>query len=659
MEIDSAPKSTRRAFLQGCAATAMIARHLPARGLLDAASDLSSRTLLRMEMDPLRPLVPVLSWDTEGGNRLRTNLLRSPGLHLRIRPGVEWIEATELPATVQTIPHGTRYSFALPRNSAFHWEILTTSDGFTMTFFAEGAGISRLGNIEVDFPFDPGVTPTTVLPDKWQEDGSFTAPLIISAPDFGQMVLEVTPRGEIKGRLAGNRFPNTVDLVLELPPITDQAVTISIKPVLLEPPQGLEDKSLWPLARRGWFNAFQPGAVWAAGNEHLRGGIAGVMANNVISDPACISQIFYADMMLWTPQVAGGISVAQLVRRMLDFWLDKRTVSNYEAYGYNDFVNFLDANPNLLICAWDYVEATGDLVWLKKNISRLENLAEFLARRDQDQDGLVEATQSGNAGTLWANNRSSNWFDAVNFGYKDAYSNALIYRAWCCLADLESKLSRSEKQAHYNDLSGKLKAAYARELFNPKSGWIVCWKSDDGVLHDYASPIVNGLAISYGLVEPEQGRRILGLLWAKMQAAGFHRFELGIPSTLEPVHRSDYLQPTSNGIPSREDGTDTFQQYQNGGIAAGHSLNFLLANYVAGDNEKADKVLRAMLDRQQQGHFQNGVQGAYPNGGEWTTWDGKTCGYEGYLADTYYFLQAVMLREPASRARYLKPMQKG
>jgi hypothetical protein len=63
-----------------------------------------------------------------------------------------------------------------------------------------------------------------------------------------------------------------------------------------------------------------------------------------------------------------------------------------------------------------------------------------------------------------------------------------------------------------------------------------------------------------------------------------------------------------------------------------------------------------MLGRQQSGGFQNGVQNASYKGIDWTTWDGKPCGYEGYLADVYYFLITVLLREPSFRARFYKPL---
>src|SRR6185503_11855715 len=126
------------------------------------------------------------------------------------------------------------------------------------------------------------------------------------------------------------------------------------------------------------------------------------------------------------------------------------------------------------------------------------------------------------------------WWDALNCGGKDSYSNALIYRAWRCLADLEAKLKRDKQQARYTQLADRLKASYVKTLFNPKTGWLAWWKSEDGELHDYASPVINGLAIEYGLVEPAQGREILARLRKKMQEVGFTRFDLGVPPMLVP-----------------------------------------------------------------------------------------------------------------------------
>ena len=190
---------------------------------------------------------------------------------------------------------------------------------------------------------------------------------------------------------------------------------------------------------------------------------------------------------------------------------------------------------------------------------------------------------------------------------------------------------------------------------NPRTGWLGCWRSLDGVLHDYGNPVVNGLAIEYGLIEPAQAKDIVNRLWAKIRQVGFTRFDLGIPSGLEPIPRQDYMIG-GFGCPTREDGTDTFQHYQNGGIFAGFSSPFIMANYLVGNREPADMVLNAMLDREQKEGFQNGVFDKYPLGGEWKTWDDQPCGYEGYLADNYFFLRTVLLREPVFRKRYYKPL---
>jgi hypothetical protein len=141
-----------------------------------------------------------------------------------------------------------------------------------------------------------------------------------------------------------------------------------------------------------------------------------------------------------------------------------------------------------------------------------------------------------------------------------------------------------------------------------------------------------------------------------MADVGFTRFDLGVPPMLVPVPKADYLQPHAIGMPQREDGTDTFGQYMNGGITAGQVLHFLAAHYVVGDPEPADKILRAMLQRQGRGEFQNGVRDAGGQGIDWTTWDGKPSGYEGYLADSFRFLQAVLLREASFRERLYRPL---
>lgn len=651
---------SRRLFLE-LSAGGVVGSALSSRAFtLETAEEapLARKPVLRVRADPDRPLVPMLSWDTEGGGRAETNLLRAQsGVALRILRGGRWRPGADFPTRrVEEEKLGTRFSLRVAPDVELRWGIEPGEGCLTLTLAGRGTGIGRIEGVEIVFPFDPQVTPTTVLPSAWAEDGSLRLPAVINAPDFGQMLLADAAHPGLQARLQGSRERQTVDLVLELPGVSSgETYVLKLTPVDLPAPEGLADTALWRAARRGWFNAWQPSSQWGEQDRPFSAP-AGILANNVISDPASCSIWFYSDQALWTPEVAPGISVAALVRRTVDWWLDKRTRPSGEVICYWDYGNFLDANAGPLIAAWDFVESTDDRNWLAQRIERLEFISEFLVRRDVDGDGLVEATQSGNYGTLVQPARSCAWWDALNCGHKDGYTNALIYRAWRCLADLEAKLGRTDQQGRYTRLADRLKAAYAKTLYNPQTGWLGWWRSQDGELHDYATPVVNGLAISYGLVEPAQGREILARLWKKIEAVGFTRFDLGVPPMLVPVRRGDYLLPDAIGLPQREDGTDTFGQYMNGGISAGQILPFLVAHYVVGQPEKADMVLRAMLERQARGGFQSGVRDKRGEGIDWATWDGKPAGYEGYLADIFVFLQAVLLREGLFRNRVYRPL---
>ena len=324
----------------------------------------------------------------------------------------------------------TRFRLNVSDDAQLDWSVVASDSRLTLTWSARGPLSDRVQGLEVVFPFDPRVTPTTVLPSHWGDDGRLTLPAVISAPDFGQMFLADASGRHLSARLEGSRANKTVDLIVELPILqAGERCTLNLDPALLVPPEGLRDIARWKLARRGWFGALQPSARWGEQDRPFSAP-AGILGNNVISDPASCSLWFYADQALWTPDLSPEISVAKLVRRSIDWWLDQRTRPTGEVVCYWDFGNFLDANAGPLIAAWDYVESSGDVAWLQRRIDRLESIAEFLARRDTDGDGLVEAVQSGNRGTLQQPGRSCAWWDALNCGHKDGYTNALIYRAW-------------------------------------------------------------------------------------------------------------------------------------------------------------------------------------------------------------------------------------
>lgn len=582
------------------------------------AATFAAKPVVRADFDGSRSELTALSWDTEGGSRGAMSLFR----------------------------HGM--TVTLNRS----WNVETRDDAIVMT-------ISAGEKTELVFPFDPLVCATTIMPSRWDDGGTFHIPAIISAPDFGQMRLSEANGVKITGQLTGSRSDHIVDVVLTIPA---QAITLKLEPVILPTPKGIDEKT-WKMARRGWWNAIEPSAKWGDQSRKFSAP-AGVLANNVVSDPVSCLMHVWADQILLTPAFDKDIHLADLVRRTIDWWIDHRTKASGEVYAYWDHADMLDANCSPLIASWDYVESSNDRAWLTRRIEKLEFLANYLLKRDLDGDGLIESTHSGNSGTLIEPMRAGSAYDTINAGYKDAYSNILAYRAFRCMADLEQQLNRPEKSVIYTKQADKLKAAFLPLFFNPKTGWLAWWKSEDGKMHDLSAPMITSLAICYGLVEPARGREMLNELWAKIESVGFRRFDLGVPFTLAPVPRGDYLIGLEGaGVPKKPDGSDTFGQYLNGGCLVNDAVHFITALYICGETAKADRILSAMLERQNKGvfpnggGFQNGVVNEWPKGAEFYEWDGKTSGYEGHLTYSFTFLQAIFLRDPAYRSKLFRPLQ--
>ena len=626
----------------------------------------AGKPLVRLVTDATSPGLSFLSWDTEGGTRASHNLLHAP-VSLWLRVGGEWVSgAQSSPELLDRSEVGAAYRMNLRGGGSAYWHIRQEAGVVAFRFVVGDA--SGLKAMRIVFPFDPGVAATTVIPSEWTGINAMRLPAIVSAPDFGQMLLTASNGVEVVGSLHGERAAeHTVDFAIEWKvDETRQATMLQLEPTFAPMPEGFQDEMLWHAIRRGWFNMLQPSAQWGT-DGRPQYAPPGLLANNVVSDPVSCVIHMKADHVLLAPELAPGVTATIPLRNTLDWWLDHGIEDSGEMRSWRNVRGMLDANAGPLIGAWCYIEASGDMSWLQRRMRALERLADYLAKRDADGDGLVESVYSGNYGTQMGRLGASA-YDTINSGHKDGYSNALVYRAWCGVADLERQLGWNDKAERYEALAGRLKAAYKDELFNPATGWLAWWRSEDGELHDLASPMITSIAIMYGLVDTESGRAMLAKLWDKIEQVGFTRFDLGVPLTLEPVRKGDYQQPRpgeeagSYGRPEREDGSDTFQQYLNGGCMVSDAYYFMTALHIVGEHDKADGILHAMLKRQVEGFFengggfQNGVIDRYPHGAEFYDWNGNTCGYEGHLVYSFSFLQAALLRDPAIRKRVLRPL---
>jgi hypothetical protein len=371
------------------------------------------------------------------------------------------------------------------------------------------------------------------------------------------------------------------------------------------------------------------------------------LANNSASDATPITVFEYSMMAERLPPLAKGLTALDLVRQTLE-----RYIGGMTGYGMVDYLlppriqwDFLDVYPSLVMAAADYVRATGDKTWNERNYSMLRAWAEKMIEFDTDGDGLMEYPLSGNSGSwpLELSVRPSNWWDTIGFGHKDAYSNALALPAYEGMAALAEAAGRADDAARYRHRAEMLKAVYWKTFYNPATGVLAGWKSADGKLHDYYFTFVNGMAVTYGLVTKEQGNAIWDSLLAKMRAVGYDRFDLGLPGNLIPIRREDYvdLNPRYGG-PAKEDGSDGFQIFENGGASACYAYYTIEALRRLGRDKEADAIFYPILKSFKDGGF----QGRGPNGEtyDWTDWKGKPNGYEGLLVDNYLTLLAAAPR---------------
>ncbi len=380
-----------------------------------------------------------------------------------------------------------------------------------------------------------------------------------------------------------------------------------------------------------------------------------VLANNSASDACAFTVFEYSMMAVHMPPLAEDLSANDILRQSLDRYVGE--MKGYGMIGYDDQPNlkfaFLDTYPSLVMATSDYVQATGDVAWLKRNYSVIKSWADKMIEFDLDNDGLMEYPVSGDSGS-WTERltvRPSNWWDTIGFAHKDAYSNALAYKAFQRMAGLSRMADLAADSMLYDHRAEQLKAVYYPTFYNPATGVLAGWKSADGKLHDYYFLFVSGVAVTYGLVSNRQGNEIWDKLMTKMKEVGYDRFDLGLPGNLIPVRREDYVDHNKRfGGATKADGSDGFQIYENGGATACYAYFTIQALRKLGRNKEADAILFPMLKSFEDGGFQGRGHSGLTY--DWTAWDGTPYGYEGLLVDGYLTLLAAM---PALHEREIRP----
>ena len=570
---------------------------------------------LRLSFSRKAPQITAICWDSLGKGKVDENLLKPEGA----RPALElpFPESSEGTADLELDGNVVRYGTSLSGIPA-RWEILIEAKSFQMAMTCTMPERRLLGNPPgIRFAFDVSKTPVAPLANPGP---GITAPfpVLLHASDYGTLLIQGD--GQLIGQplrhlaqwnctLVGDAAKRSDGLYVLDQGTSSLEITSSVEACAPMPP--LADPRLAALPRH-WLNVFQ-----------YRPDI-GILSNNIVSDNAIFCMHSFTDPAVYTSPLPGGIEAIQLARESLD-----RYLAGAKGYGVGWENIEMDTYPSLLIAAWDVIRVTGDMDLLRKWMPHLERIASEMERQDRNGNGLPESVHVGIRGKFQF--PSSNWWDQINFGHEDAYACALAYRGLKGLSDLEGLAGSPGKSALYQRRADKIRAAYLPNFLNPQTGIIAGWKDSEGKLHDYWFVWVNGIAITYGLVPDDLANKIVDRIEAKMKEVGYSRFDLGLPGNLIPIPKSEYGVGVL-GSPQKDDGTDTFGVFENGGATACQAYYYIQALYQLGRKAEADRILWPMMDTYAKGGFQNGVG----HGGEWTRWDGSPSGYEGMLSDAYY-----------------------
>ena len=407
---------------------------------------------------------------------------------------------------------------------------------------------------------------------------------------------------------------------------------------VFQPFPGVED-STFDAYRRNYLNLYQI-------NPKVMG-----YANNSGSD-ACSFTLFMSSMLaLKTPPLVDSLKAIDLLRMSLDRYMQGLLSYGMDGYRSHHYpYNSLDAFPSLVIASCNYVKGSNDLEWAKNNYEKIKIWLDKQMLRDRDGDGLVEYEFSGNTGSWPLDDknfvRPANWWDTIGFGHIDGFSNTLTYDALNLFAELCNRLGKKEEAVLYTEKAALLKKNYFSTLFNPKTGVIAGWKSADGELHDYYFLVVNSMAIYYDLVPVKYHKSIMKNLFRKMEQMGLKDFKLGLPGNIIPVIKLDYVSINNNkrfGASDKEDGSDGFQIYENGGLSLNWTYYTLKALEIAGLENEYNRVSTDLLYGINKGVFQGYVTKDKTN--DWRKWNGESWGYEGYLCDGYLALMAIFEKQ--------------
>jgi hypothetical protein len=513
------------------------------------------------------------------------------------------------------------------------------------------ASVAAIESSAWHLAFDCRVSPPCLLgqPERGGETGRTEPPALLHVPSSSS--LEITAQGPVTLRFEAARPLMTTGLDIKL----------GERPTELGDYELAEGRAAGSVAfevSHGPVPALRPGApatirrgirrAWATGLTYRLDTTALSNNGNSIHVPASLE--LWGTLARAIGRVGQTRHAMDLVRDTVERYLDGAPGYGAGRTSFHPGLiqdEYIATDPSVLLgiaqlLAWDGL-GTG---WLELRGGQVRALIDRVRSQDVDGDGLIESTLR--TGVTGRGDWSTNMCDIVSFGWKDAYTNAILFDA---LTRLEKVLPGPAWRETRGTITGwrrKLRRSFVPSFWNPATGWVAGWRSPDGALHDAGYVWVNGAVVEAGLLPPDLARRAISGLWNELRAQGFSDFRLGLPLNALSIPRGDMIK-RFEGMPHGFLMPHGFNM--NGAAALPGSRHFLAALWRVGMHAEADLVLRAAMSAIADGS----AFGGCTSGVDLRTWDGTPCGYEGILTDQFGVVQVALQRYGANVPERLGP----
>jgi hypothetical protein len=360
----------------------------------------------------------------------------------------------------------------------------------------------------------------------------------------------------------------------------------------------------------------------------------GTLSNNgnSIHCPICMDN--WSAIVTRMDPILPKLAPADLLRDSLERWLDGGPgyasgplLQNGKVHEAED--EYLMTGTAGLLGLAEYLQHSGTAEWVKSYRVQIRRKIEQMRLRDLDNDGLIESKYR--TGVSGSGQWSTVWFDVISFGWKDSWTNALLYPALKSLSTVLPVLGQPELARGLSGWAETLKKNFYPAFFNAETGWLAGWRCAENKLHDYGFLAVNGAAVCAGLLNERGARQIIEKLWNEAKRVKIPDARFGLPISLWPIPDKD-LADIMQGYPHGF--------YGNGACTHSQSRHFVDALYLVGMKEEADGLLERLCSSLADGH----VYGASKSGVDARYWDGWPCGYEGLLTDQFGILASAFKR---------------